>query len=69
MWNLAKKLSNIEIKHAGPGGVNAVFWLENNKLGSAGADGELPTLILDLNSCVHRVYKGLGHNSSMKADE
>lgn len=32
-------MKNIEIKNAGPGGVNSVFWLGEGKLASVGADG------------------------------
>ena len=43
VWSLAKRSSTVSILNAGPGGVNAVAWLENDakvgKLASAGADG------------------------------
>ncbi|KIJ98804.1 hypothetical protein K443DRAFT_133309 [Laccaria amethystina LaAM-08-1] len=41
VWSVAKPTKNIAIKEAGPGGVNAVLWLEggrSGKLVSAGAD-------------------------------
>ncbi|KAI0763094.1 WD40 repeat-like protein [Trametes elegans] len=39
VWSVAKPMKNIAIKNAGPGGVNVVFWLGENELASAGADG------------------------------
>ena len=41
IWNVAKPAKNTAVKNAGPGGVNAVLWLEGGKDGrlvSAGAD-------------------------------
>jgi len=43
IWSVAKPLKNIAIKNAAPNGVNAVFWLSDNKLASAGADGCVKT--------------------------
>ncbi|THH00974.1 hypothetical protein EW026_g1639 [Hermanssonia centrifuga] len=39
VWSIAKPMKNIAIKNAAAGSVNAVFWLGETKLGSAGADG------------------------------
>ncbi|EJC99333.1 WD40 repeat-like protein [Fomitiporia mediterranea MF3/22] len=43
VWSVANPLTNVPIRHAGPGGVNAVAWLEaskdKGKLATAGADG------------------------------
>ncbi|KAI8976703.1 WD40 repeat-like protein [Trametes punicea] len=39
VWSVQKPMKNIAIKNAGPGGVSAVFWLGENDLASAGADG------------------------------
>ncbi|KAF9477791.1 WD40 repeat-like protein [Pholiota conissans] len=42
VWSVAKLTKNIAIKNAGPGGVNAVLWLEGGKGGklvSSGFDG------------------------------
>ena len=39
VWSVPKPMKNIAVKNAGPGGVNAVFWLGDKKLASAGADG------------------------------
>ncbi|KAI0078358.1 WD40 repeat-like protein [Panus rudis PR-1116 ss-1] len=39
IWSVQKPVKNIAIKNAGPGGVNAVFWLGEKRVGSAGADG------------------------------
>ncbi|KAH8101147.1 WD40 repeat-like protein [Cristinia sonorae] len=39
IWSVAKPMKNIAIKNAAPNGVNAVFWLGDTKLASAGADG------------------------------
>ena len=39
IWSVAKPMKNIAIKNAGPGGVHAVFWLKDNEVASAGADG------------------------------
>lgn len=39
VWSVQKPMRNIAIKNAGPGGVNAVFWLKDNELASTGADG------------------------------
>ncbi|KAL5522671.1 hypothetical protein ACEPAG_8689 [Sanghuangporus baumii] len=42
VWSVEKPLSNVPIRHAGPGGVSAVAWLEaskdKGKLATAGAD-------------------------------
>jgi WD repeat-containing protein 1 (actin-interacting protein 1) len=43
VWSVARPLKSIAIKNAGPGGVNAVFWLggaegKTGKLASTGAD-------------------------------
>jgi hypothetical protein len=42
VWSVEKSKERIEIKNAGPGGVNVVFWLEENgkkgKLVSSGFD-------------------------------
>lgn len=38
VWSVARPLRNIAIKNAGPGGVNAVFWLSPTRLASTGAD-------------------------------
>ncbi|CAL1699521.1 unnamed protein product [Somion occarium] len=39
VWSVQNPIKNIAIKNAAPGGVNAVFWIGDVKLGSAGADG------------------------------
>ncbi|KZT03823.1 WD40 repeat-like protein [Laetiporus sulphureus 93-53] len=39
IWSVQKPMRNIAIKNAGPGGVSAVFWVSENKVASAGADG------------------------------
>ena len=39
VWSVEKPMKNIAIKNAGPGGVNAVFWLKDGELAGAGADG------------------------------
>ena len=43
VWSVASPLSNVPIRHAGPGGVSAVAWLEaekeKGKLATTGADG------------------------------
>ncbi|KAH9951566.1 WD40 repeat-like protein [Amylocystis lapponica] len=39
VWSVEKPMRNIAIKNAGPGGVNAVFWMRDGVLASAGADG------------------------------
>ena len=39
VWSVEKPMKNIALKNAGPGGVNAVFWLKDGELASAGADG------------------------------
>ncbi|KAI0356078.1 WD40 repeat-like protein [Trametes cingulata] len=39
VWSVEKPMKNVAIKNAGPGGVNAVFWLGEKELASAGADG------------------------------
>ena len=42
VWSVEKPMKNIAIKNAGLGGVNAVFWLEEDgkkgRLASSGAD-------------------------------
>lgn len=42
VWSVEKPRESIEIKNAGPGGVNVVFWKEDDgkkgKLLSSGAD-------------------------------
>ncbi|KAI0676451.1 WD40 repeat-like protein [Trametes maxima] len=39
VWSVQKPMKNIAVKNAGPGGVSTVFWLGENELASAGADG------------------------------
>ncbi len=39
VWSVGKPMKNIALKNAGPGGINAVFWLKDGELASAGADG------------------------------
>jgi WD40 repeat protein len=44
VWSVAKLMKNIPIKNAGPGGINAVLWLDDGKgptgrLASTGFDG------------------------------
>jgi WD40 repeat protein len=43
VWSVARPLKNIAIKNAGPGGINAVLWVEGGdgkagRLATAGAD-------------------------------
>ncbi|EMD35482.1 hypothetical protein CERSUDRAFT_116228 [Gelatoporia subvermispora B] len=38
VYSVDKPMRNIPIKNAAPGGVNSVFWLEDNVLASAGTD-------------------------------
>lgn len=43
IWSVDKSTNYVAIRHAGPGGVNSVVWLEGDekkgKVASAGADG------------------------------
>ncbi|KAF7795659.1 hypothetical protein EIP86_006824 [Pleurotus ostreatoroseus] len=39
VWSVDKPMRNIAIKNAAAGSINAVFWLGDSKLASAGADG------------------------------
>ncbi|PIL23440.1 hypothetical protein GSI_14751 [Ganoderma sinense ZZ0214-1] len=39
VWSVEKPMKNIALKNAAPGGVNAVFWIKDGELASAGADG------------------------------
>ncbi|CCL99609.1 uncharacterized protein FIBRA_01627 [Fibroporia radiculosa] len=38
VWSVQKPMRNIAIKNAGPGGVSTVFWIDDGRLASAGAD-------------------------------
>ena len=39
VWSVAKPMKNIAIKNVAAGSINSVFWLDEAKLASAGADG------------------------------
>ena len=49
VYSVDKPMRNIPIKNAAPGGVNSVFWLEDNVLASAGTDACVRTWHITFN--------------------
>jgi WD40 repeat protein len=48
VWSTTKPMKSIAIKNAFPGGAHGACWLDNDRIASAGADGTVKVVSLDL---------------------